>query len=155
VRFFYSKKYSPIRRIIPISFFRKKRVHDFSFVMYKGFSPWSFKKDRVSIYLMRFPLSGVTIEFYLLYDKDGNIRLCYEVRKNNLIVYNDSFTEKIARRKYSINIIIVGQIIQLTMYSNRKVQSLYAHFNMDLGFGLIYSPDLGRDNNSIIKMEYK
>jgi len=153
VEFFHSNILAEIRRKLPLSSFAKKKVHRFSFVPFKGFSPWQFKKDRVLIYSIRFLFNRNRIKFYLV-KKGDEINLCVEVIKGDKVL-DYFFKIPIIRRNYDIDIIMTKSIVQFTIHKGKIIESV--QFNMINSFfiGLIYGPRLGFRNNFIIKMEYK
>lgn len=143
------------RKMIPRSIFKKKRIHDFSFVPMKGFLPWSFKKDRILIYSMYFLFSKMSLSFYLTKKSSGEINLQIEGKRDKKIFFSRTFKEKISRRNYCVNIIIMKSLTQITLSKGQNAESFQLHLDPDFDMGLIYEPDLGFGNSSIIKMAYK
>ncbi len=153
MEFFYSNIYYSVRSKLPLSTFKKKKVHKFSFVPFKGFSPWTFKEDRVLIYSMNFLFNRTRIKIYLAKGNE-DMKLCLEVNgETGLKSY--SFNVPIIRRNYDVSIIMTKSIIQFTLQKGKTIESV--QFNSDNNFfaGFIYGPNLGFRGNSIIKIEHK
>jgi hypothetical protein len=144
-----------LSRKIPRSFFKKKRVHDFSFVPMKGFVPWGFKKDRILIYKMSFLFTKISLSFYLVKIASGVIKIQVEGKRKGKIFFTRIFTGDVVRRNYSINIIIMKSITQITLLKGKNTESFQIHLDPDFDMGLIYEPDLESNNKAIIKMSYK
>ena len=149
-----SNFFSFLSRKIPRSVFKKKRIHEFSFVPMKGFLPWSFKKDRVLIYSMCFLFTKISLSFYLLKTPKGEIKVQAEGKRNGKVFFTRTFKEKVVRRNYSVNIMIMQSLTQITLKS-KSTESFQLHLDSDFDLGLIYDPDLQMNNNSIIKILLK
>jgi hypothetical protein len=144
-----------LSRKIPRFIFKKKRIHDFSFVPMKGFLPWSFKNDRILIYSMWFLFTKISLSFYLFKTPSGGIKLQAEGKRKGKVFFTRIFKEDIVRRNYSVNIIIMKSLTQITLLKGKNTESFQLHLDPDFDLGLIYDPNLEFNNNAIIKILYK
>jgi hypothetical protein len=155
VKFFHSNILSSLRSKLPLFLFIKKKVHGFSFVPFKGFSPWKFKEERILIYSADFLFTGNSLKFYIVKKNEDELRLQVEIIKKGVLFASHFFGIPIIRRNYEINIIITRSILQLSMHKGKIIETI--HFNIEDSFsiGLVYGPDLGFRGDFIIKMEYR
>lgn len=147
--------FSFLSRKIPRFIFKKKRVHDFSFVPMKGFLPWCFKRERVLIYSIYFLFTRISLSFYLVKNPLGEIKLQAECKKEGNVFFMKTFQEGIARRNYSVNIIIMKSVTQITLLKGKNMESCQLQIDPEFDLGLIYEPNLGFTNKAILKVLYK
>ncbi len=155
MKFFHSNILSSLRSKLPLFPFIKKKIHGFSFVPFKGFSPWKFKKERILIYSVNFLFTGNSLKFYIVKKNEEELRLQVEIIKEGVLFASHFFEIPIIRRNYEINIIITRSILQFTMYKGKNIESVQFNMEDNFSIGLVYGPDLGFRGDFIIKMEYK
>ena len=155
MKFFHSNILSSLRSKLPLFLFIKKKVHGFSFVPFKGFSPWKFKDERILIYSVDFLFTGNSLKFYIVKKNEDELRLQVEIIKKGVLFASHFFGIPIIRRNYEINIIMTRSILQVTLHKGKNIESIQFNVEDNFSIGLVYGPDLGFRGDFIIKMEYR